>query len=97
MARSACPSGYFIFFFQAEDGIRPYKVTGVQTCALPISVAERAGKAHVALAIVGPDRCQRGLIEKRPHVTTEARVTPPERVKARPRIDDALARLLARR
>src|SRR5256885_7028969 len=27
------------FFFQAEDGIRDYKVTGVQTCALPISGA----------------------------------------------------------
>src|SRR6516162_3140584 len=25
------------FFFHAEDGIRHYKVTGVQTCALPIS------------------------------------------------------------
>src|SRR5256885_2314319 len=25
------------FFCQAEDGIRDYKVTGVQTCALPIS------------------------------------------------------------
>ena len=25
-----------IFFFQAEDGIRDYDVTGVQTCALPI-------------------------------------------------------------
>src|SRR5688500_20168325 len=30
-------SPYFLFFFQAEDGIRDYKVTGVQTCALPIS------------------------------------------------------------
>src|ERR1039457_7355330 len=29
-----CRCGYF--FFQAEDGIRDYKVTGVQTCALPI-------------------------------------------------------------
>src|SRR5688500_20200247 len=28
----------FFFFFQAEDGIRDYKVTGVQTCALPIYV-----------------------------------------------------------
>src|SRR5256885_11561697 len=28
----------FFFFFQAEDGIRDYKVTGVQTCALPIFV-----------------------------------------------------------
>src|SRR5256885_4117428 len=25
-----------VFFFKAEDGIRDYKVTGVQTCALPI-------------------------------------------------------------
>ena len=28
---------FYFFFFQAEDGIRDYKVTGVQTCALPIS------------------------------------------------------------
>src|SRR5699024_11612423 len=27
----------FYFFFQAEDGIRDRNVTGVQTCALPIS------------------------------------------------------------
>src|SRR5215467_2596465 len=27
---------FLCFFFQAEDGIRDYKVTGVQTCALPI-------------------------------------------------------------
>src|SRR5438093_6277659 len=27
----------FFFFFQAEDGIRDWSVTGVQTCALPIS------------------------------------------------------------
>src|SRR5437016_11699220 len=33
----------FFFFFQAEDGIRDWSVTGVQTCALPIS--ERAGDA----------------------------------------------------
>src|SRR5207237_1514946 len=28
---------FFVFFFQAEDGIRDSSVTGVQTCALPIS------------------------------------------------------------
>ena len=28
--------GLVVFFFQAEDGIRDYDVTGVQTCALPI-------------------------------------------------------------
>src|SRR3989440_6998425 len=31
-----CPFSFF-FFFQAEDGIRDLIVTGVQTCALPIS------------------------------------------------------------
>src|SRR6266487_6587983 len=30
------------FFFQAEDGIRDGRVTGVQTCALPISLSEAA-------------------------------------------------------
>src|SRR5256885_12844280 len=30
---------YLRFLFQAEDGIRDYKVTGVQTCALPIYLA----------------------------------------------------------
>src|SRR5690606_40686402 len=29
----------FFFFFQAEDGIRDFHVTGVQTCALPICAA----------------------------------------------------------
>src|SRR3712207_5465766 len=32
----------FIFFFQAEDGIRDIGVTGVQTCALPILAEEDA-------------------------------------------------------
>ena len=31
---------FIFFFFQAEDGIRDYKVTGVQTCALPIYADE---------------------------------------------------------
>src|ERR1039457_660007 len=37
-SRTVEPSTHilFFFFFQAEDGIRDYKVTGVQTCALPI-------------------------------------------------------------
>src|ERR1022692_3819660 len=34
-----------LFFFQAEDGIRDYKVTGVQTCALPIW--DRVGAARI--------------------------------------------------
>src|SRR5690606_39945542 len=31
------PGAPLLFFFQAEDGIRDFHVTGVQTCALPIS------------------------------------------------------------
>src|SRR5690606_39686378 len=38
--------GQVSFFFQAEDGIRDFHVTGVQTCALPIS---KAGKKVVLL------------------------------------------------
>src|SRR5690606_40937661 len=38
----------FLFFFQAEDGIRDFHVTGVQTCALPIFLA--AGMTVVILS-----------------------------------------------
>src|SRR5438046_6951434 len=49
------------FFFQAEDGIRDWSVTGVQTCALPIyrrrRLAPRPGKAPRAVVerVVGAD------------------------------------------
>src|SRR5256885_9390082 len=36
VCNTTLPNLIIIFFFQAEDGIRDYKVTGVQTCALPI-------------------------------------------------------------
>src|SRR2546421_6567899 len=44
----------FFFFFQAEDGIRDLIVTGVQTCALPISVV-RIGAiiTHDKIAVGG--------------------------------------------
>src|SRR5690606_26739871 len=34
------------FFFQAEDGIRDFHVTGVQTCALPISPSWPSGEVR---------------------------------------------------
>src|SRR3989441_8862417 len=37
---------FFFFFFQAEDGIRDKLVTGVQTCALPISRREQVDLRH---------------------------------------------------
>src|SRR5438876_2333159 len=43
------------FFFQAEDGIRDGRVTGVQTCALPISVQENFGMSEGMLFFVRLD------------------------------------------
>src|SRR2546430_5635829 len=39
------------FFFQAEDGIRDLTVTGVQTCALPISVRDSLAQAREMAAV----------------------------------------------
>src|SRR5438876_6316874 len=46
---------FFFFFFQAEDGIRDGRVTGVQTCALPISLMFRrfGREAHIVLYAMG--------------------------------------------
>src|SRR2546425_1819637 len=44
----------FFFFFQAEDGIRDKLVTGVQTCALPIS-RELGGAIEHAIARLRPE------------------------------------------
>ena len=42
-----------LFFFQAEDGIRDYDVTGVQTCALPILyIVYSIGKEECGLTTV---------------------------------------------
>src|SRR3712207_6350881 len=46
-----------MFFFQAEDGIRDIGVTGVQTCALPISLAR--SNAVLAGALRGGNRYDR--------------------------------------
>src|SRR6266511_4847128 len=47
----------FFFFFQAEDGIRDFHVTGVQTCALPISPLSPALSVSSRRSIVPPMRC----------------------------------------
>src|SRR5215467_15525279 len=47
---------YFFFFFQAEDGIRDYKVTGVQTCALPICPQQPMVAVYDANGRVGEGR-----------------------------------------
>src|SRR2546430_11879391 len=62
---------FLFFFFQAEDGIRDLTVTGVQTCALPISRPIRehhpAARRHVQICLVE----QRGCAER--HVAAASR------------------------
>src|SRR2546430_12238233 len=43
---------FFVFFFQAEDGIRDLTVTGVQTCALPISIVQSSVRRLLAYSAI---------------------------------------------
>src|SRR5205807_5735425 len=63
------------FFFQAEDGIRDYKVTGVQTCALPISSSDitrgmselgRVSQSMAFLKAPGSELLYSGVTSRRP-------------------------------
>src|SRR5205823_9360701 len=71
----------FVFFFQAEDGIRDKLVTGVQTCALPILVEAAQVVALTMLrARLGADAAARlrlglvmGLLEGGPSAVRTAR------------------------
>src|SRR5690625_8023541 len=59
MYSSNCCSCHFLylscdFFFQAEDGIRDGHVTGVQTCALPISNTTRSGPSRSTAVRTAP-------------------------------------------
>src|SRR5258707_2280398 len=51
----------FVFFFQAEDGIRDIGVTGVQTCALPISAGVRCWPKAADLGDAAKSAAIRGL------------------------------------
>src|SRR6266511_6265627 len=42
---------FIFFFFQAEDGIRDFHVTGVQTCALPISLGFQGDDVYLRTAL----------------------------------------------
>src|SRR5215203_5888981 len=64
------------FFFQAEDGIRDIGVTGVQTCALPISIRSSrpaaSGRAS-ASAWTSPAASSRGTGARSPSTSLKAR------------------------
>src|SRR5205823_11192718 len=58
----------FFFFFQAEDGIRDKLVTGVQTCALPISV-----RTLFSVPTSRSQRCSTSCATRRGTTTTPSR------------------------
>src|SRR5205809_4671993 len=62
---------FLFFFFQAEDGIRDVAVTGVQTCALPIS---RAPSRASSRTWARPARASRSRRYGRPSRSEERRV-----------------------
>src|SRR5207253_8091386 len=64
----------YFFFFQAEDGIRDGHVTGVQTCALPISLALATGSSFPGAL--------REALRDRAHPLTGAPGTAPEEPRA---------------
>src|SRR2546429_6362627 len=69
----------FFFFFQAEDGIRDVAVTGVQTCALPIS-----RRAFFPSASGRPSpRSRRGCSRRRCAPPRATRPSPPDRKSTR--------------
>src|SRR5207247_5940241 len=79
-------TAYDLFFFQAEDGIRDPLVTGVQTCALPISEAPTPPDR-----IPAPGRSlrsgrsnERHLRDSRGPPPAQRRRTAPARVRAGP-------------
>src|SRR2546426_4198851 len=67
----------FFFFFQAEDGIRDYKVTGVQTCALPISEETAQGDDAAGVADLDRDGTGGGRGEDGGEEVEHARRDPP--------------------
>src|SRR5256885_2964741 len=73
------------FFFQAEDGIRDYKVTGVQTCALPIldrqaeSGRHYWGRVEQSAVRLGPPLRGRPVALAHSLETPEQLPSPPDR------------------
>src|SRR2546426_5012848 len=69
---------FCFFFFQAEDGIRDYKVTGVQTCALPISRQPGPPLHRPRLGLTGLEELQEHLLSDLLGVVRVGEQHPPE-------------------
>src|SRR5690606_40881915 len=65
-------------FFQAEDGIRDFHVTGVQTCALPIWTEDDAELVHIVTGRAGLHHLDRATGQAKSHGPHRARLRPVE-------------------
>src|SRR5690349_25067193 len=65
-----------IFFFQAEDGIRDLYVTGVQTCALPISETIRASRITASASKGAAARAFSSIMRAISSGSSEPQLTP---------------------
>src|SRR5699024_1899396 len=62
---------YLFFFFQAEDGIRDRNVTGVQTCALPISLNDLTVSFDKLQSFIGVSQDELRHLVRNEYVTIE--------------------------
>src|SRR2546430_5167885 len=83
----------FFFFFQAEDGIRDLTVTGVQTCALPISHRRAAGaRGRGTAQPSGARRAAARRLPHRPPGASQAALEPEGSRARRPHVQEQLDR-----
>src|SRR2546430_9813237 len=91
MLMCASSSVFFFFFFQAEDGIRDLTVTGVQTCALPISARrETRGAGRVPVPLGAETLVRRAVLQ--PARRADAHVLVTSRLSIHPALGDAVVR-----
>src|SRR5438552_667791 len=89
---------FFFFFFQAEDGIRDDLVTGVQTCALPISVSANIVAARGSDPSIGASHSSpltqgnRQQVLGRHEVPAQRPAAPAEALARAPPVRDELGR-----
>src|SRR2546422_9138095 len=72
---------FYFFFFQAEDGIRDVAVTGVQTCALPISFAISLGVVPEEISEWKPEMAPQAMVMKQNGKILPAKMGPVPSVK----------------
>src|SRR5690606_40048709 len=85
----------YVFFFQAEDGIRDFHVTGVQTCALPISRTARAPRSASTPEVAAKRVWQISSVKRSggssrycPRPATSSRVRRPHRCRGTSRSEE---------